>query len=479
MHSKKMLYALLLASIFSASLFAQNYGTIAGTVTNSLGDTPLKNVKIEWRRSGDVFEDSLFTDSLGRYTIDSLVIQNNNNRFYVLATLTGYVADTQTINFNRSPYVDTCDISMDPVPVLIPIASPTTNPRPTFQWYAVSGATSYTIQINTENSFRNPIISTPLADTAYTPLIDLPITTIYWRVSAVGDVYSEVGVFTITDPNTPILIPYEPDPTQERRPTLMWYSVAGASAYQILIDDDEDFSSILISTPLVDTSFTPLTDLPVATIYWKVKSDLSEIYSEPDEFTILSDTIPILYAFSGATINERRPVFRWKPITSATYYTIMIDDARSFNSPVISTPVADTTYTPLIDLPVDTYFWRVSSSLDPDVFSIVDSVTIDSSTGVVTPHVQGANVLAVSVTPNPVVQRTTIHYILPAAARFTMAIFDMEGTLIRTLSGENSAGSHSVVWDCLDNNGERVGAGIYLLKLTAGKVLSKKVIVMQ
>jgi hypothetical protein len=56
--------------------------------------------------------------------------------------------------------------------------------RPTFVWNKVSGATTYKIEIAKNASFSNFAVATPLADTAYMPLVDLNEGMYYWRVSS-------------------------------------------------------------------------------------------------------------------------------------------------------------------------------------------------------------------------------------------------------------------------------------------------------
>ena len=479
MSSKRIFSALFVVGLFCFSVYAQE-GSISGTVTNGLTGGSLYGALVTCVRTTGGIIDSILTDSAGSYGFDSLETSGGGGvRYDVTASMAGFVSESQEVRLTSNSPNETADFDLGIRPVLIPIQSPTTNAKPTFLWYLVAGATTYTIQIDTTNTFTNPVISTPVNDTTYTPLIDLPIATIYWRVSAVPDLYSEISSFVITDPNTPVLIPYSPDPTQERRPILQWYSVAGASSYHILIDDNGDFSSVLISTPLADTVYTPLVDLPVGAIYWKVKSDLSDVYSVPDTFTILSDTIPLLYTFDGATVNNRRPVFKWKPVTGATSYTINIDTNSAFVSPVISTPVGDTTYTPLVDLGIDKYFWRVSSNLSPALFSMTDSLVIDTITPVIVPLTNHFNNTNLFIYPNPFINTTKICYTLPKTTNVTMAIFNMDGRLVRTLSGKNTAGQHCVIWDGMDNNGRKAGPGVYLLRLSAGKVLNRKLMLIR
>jgi hypothetical protein len=48
-------------------------------------------------------------------------------------------------------------------------------------------------------------------------------------------------------------------------------------------------------------------------------------------------------------------------------------------------------------------------------------------------------------------------------------VYDESGRLIRTLLSSRAAGqSGALHWDCTDESDRKVGAGVYLLRLTAG-----------
>ena len=70
--------------------------------------------------------------------------------------------------------------------------------------------------------------------------------------------------------------------------------------------------------------------------------------------------------------------------------------------------------------------------------------------------------------PNPFNPSTSILYTLSEKSYVSMKIHDMLGREIRTLfAGDQTAGSHKVEWDGLDDRGGRVPSGIYFYTLTA------------
>jgi hypothetical protein len=273
-------------------------------------------------------------------------------------------------------------------PLLIHIISPTDNRQPQFTWHPVPSVTSYTINIDTTRQFLSPIIHVPVSDTVFVPLTPLPLDTLYWFVSC----NDSLGRHSIVDsvvivpkdsfPTT--LIPVSPDPTIERRPRLTWHPVVKAQQYALSVADNAGFVLPVVSIQVSDTSFLPLSDLPLGTIFWKVKSDVSLRFSNTSSFTIQSDSIPLLYRFNGASVKETKPRFAWRPVSSAVSYTIQIDTVFGFSDPLYIMPTVDTSFAPLIDLvPGTEYYWRVSSSRNAGLFSLTDTVRIDKANNVV------------------------------------------------------------------------------------------------
>jgi hypothetical protein len=62
----------------------------------------------------------------------------------------------------------------------------TTNHKPTFDWADVTGAKNYTIQVSRNTTFTSLVLSATVTPSTYTPTINLPVGTLYWRVRANG-----------------------------------------------------------------------------------------------------------------------------------------------------------------------------------------------------------------------------------------------------------------------------------------------------
>ena len=82
--------------------------------------------------------------------------------------------------------------------------------------------------------------------------------------------------------------------------------------------------------------------------------------------------------------------------------------------------------------------------------------------------------------PNPFSTHTSISFGLPSENQVSLRVFDIAGREVRRLvDGQLPGTVHHVTWDGLNNSGQRVGAGVYMLRLLAGeeKLVKKMVLV--
>ena len=81
--------------------------------------------------------------------------------------------------------------------------------------------------------------------------------------------------------------------------------------------------------------------------------------------------------------------------------------------------------------------------------------------------------------PNPAKNGTTIRFAIPAPADVRVALYDVQGRLVRTLvDGTRAAGRHSVDWDGADDAGRRVASGVYFYRLSAGERVAERKLLM-
>jgi hypothetical protein len=70
--------------------------------------------------------------------------------------------------------------------------------------------------------------------------------------------------------------------------------------------------------------------------------------------------------------------------------------------------------------------------------------------------------------PNPFSPATTISFDVASPQRLELAVYSVEGRLVRLLAeGPVSAGAHSVTWDGLDGQGRAAASGLYFYRIAA------------
>ena len=70
--------------------------------------------------------------------------------------------------------------------------------------------------------------------------------------------------------------------------------------------------------------------------------------------------------------------------------------------------------------------------------------------------------------PNPFNPKTTLRFNLAAPGEVSLSVHDLRGRQVRRLVEESlPAGEHAAEWDGRDDDGRRLGSGMYLVRLRA------------
>jgi hypothetical protein len=81
--------------------------------------------------------------------------------------------------------------------------------------------------------------------------------------------------------------------------------------------------------------------------------------------------------------------------------------------------------------------------------------------------------------PNPFNPSTTIVYSIASESDVTLAIFDVQGKLVRTLvSARKPPNNYRVMWDGTDNRNVSVASGVYFYRLTTREFVATKKMVL-
>jgi hypothetical protein len=122
---------------------------------------------------------------------------------------------------------------------------------------------------------------------------------------------------------------------------------------------------------------------------------------------------------------------------------------------------------------------NLSSSVDLTLALFTDLGWLDALPTGIRPVVPGVAML--SNYPNPFNPATTIRYEVAPAQNVVLAIFDVNGSLVRSLdAGPRSQGVHEKRWDGRDNQGRPVASGVYYARLTGQQqTLTRKIVLLK
>ncbi|MBU7016676.1 MAG: carboxypeptidase regulatory-like domain-containing protein [Theionarchaea archaeon] len=238
---------------------------------------------------------------------------------------------------------------------------------PMFQWQAVTGASSYTLQISRSSTdFTSTYLVKEASIYSTTYSIDTALsncTSYYWRVRGVDNstlgTWSSVWKFTVqVAPSQPILTSPVSGVITQRRPTFSWETSSGATAYTIEIDGATYSSST--------TSFTPYSDLSVGSHTWRVRATScgggqTSDWSPSATFTINLDDVILKSPANGSTVTTQTPKFEWYPVDGATKYKLEVKKDTIDGQKLFEVEVTGTSFTPVAILNSGTYAWHVMS----------------------------------------------------------------------------------------------------------------------
>ncbi|HYC89749.1 MAG TPA: hypothetical protein VEO54_11100 [Thermoanaerobaculia bacterium] len=183
----------------------------------------------------------------------------------------------------------TLTLTPPPVPAAPSLLSPANDATPAqpvaFDWSDVSGAASYTIQIDDSSTFTAPLLVSNSVTASQTTIGNLPARQLWWRVRALSSAgnagnWSAVRRFTPQGTSsgtvgTPSLVAPSADArfSPGQSITFDWSDVAGAVSYTIQIDDDDRFSSPQVRSATTSPSTYSTNTLPTRTMWWRVRAN--------------------------------------------------------------------------------------------------------------------------------------------------------------------------------------------------------------
>ncbi|MDP2302849.1 MAG: hypothetical protein Q8N03_10555 [Ignavibacteria bacterium] len=203
-----------------------------------------------------------------------------------------------TNNFGSMGWSETWTFTTGVTPIPPVLLSPTDGATdislsPTLTWNESSGATSYILQVSTNNSFSSFVFSQNVTITNKQIAGLTNSTKYYWRVSTTNNygtsTPSDVWSFTTgSPPDTPILLtPNDGATDVELLLTLTWNASSGATNYTLQVSKNSSFSNFVYNQSGLTNTSQQITGLiKISKYFWRViavnsfgKSVESEIWS--------------------------------------------------------------------------------------------------------------------------------------------------------------------------------------------------------
>lgn len=151
-------------------------------------------------------------------------------------------------------------------------------------------------------------------------------------------------------------------------PVLTWARTAGATSYQLQIDNDGSFGSVEVTDSTKNTRYVPTRNLSRGTQNWRVRAEKGGVFGpwSTATFSVSPVDVPVgTSPANGAVLPQpdQPPLLRWQTSRGAISYTVEVDGdsdfigAKSYTTRTTSFAVPEA-------LPAGDYFWRVTATLD-------------------------------------------------------------------------------------------------------------------
>lgn len=214
---------------------------------------------------------------------------------------------------------------------------------PDFRWNQVSSAIKYYIEISDTPTFSNLVkndstnnVSITLSGLSYN-------TKYYWRVKLLGpdgmSDWSETWNFTVKLAAPQLSIPLNNTKNADLATKLEWSSVNGGQTYDIQIDDNQDFSSMvkhITNHGLIDYTTAGLEY--GKKYYWKIKannSSSSSDWSETWNFTTQISSSNLVYPPNDSNYLDTNLTLVWTDVPLADTFLLQVSEDFTFQTLII------------------------------------------------------------------------------------------------------------------------------------------------
>ena len=279
-------------------------------------------------------------------------------------------------------------------PVVIDNLPATFNDAVLVSWAPLLGAVKYDLWINNLTNGQSQVVrQTALTTTSYQIPGNLPLGKygVWVRGIDAGNTVAEWSLAKQfnTAPRTIITSPSTPG--FNNLPVFQWQALAGATQYQIYVQNRTTNAVTLSQTNITATSFTPTSALPTGDYRWWARgSNNSGIvggWSVQLDFNVGGK--PIVLTPIGTTSN-RTPTFSWTPVQGADHFELWVSKRDGTGVVINLTNITAASYTPTTSLAPHAYRIWVRAVTSTGAFSAwsayVDLTVTDTSFELVTPE---------------------------------------------------------------------------------------------
>lgn len=338
---------------------------------------------------------------------------------------------------------------------------------PTLTWSAVTGATSYHVQVSTSSTFGTTIVdSSNVSSTSITAGNLAANTTYYWHVSATNtggtSAYSSSFNFTtLAPPAAPVLSsPTNGAVAISLSPTFGWNASTGAASYHLQVATDSAFSGLVIDQNNIALTSFAASGLSTNTLfYWRVNatnSAGSSPYSSLFRFTTTGPPPPpsLSSPSNGSTGVATNVTLSWNSSPGATTYRIQVSTSSTFLTTVVdSANITTTSLTPGNLSGGTQYYWRVNAtnasgtSAYSTLFSFTTGIPVPPQPVLASPS-NGATGVPTSLTLswNASSGATSYRVQLSTSSTFSTTVVDTSNITATSLSLSNLAAGTLYYW---------------------------------
>ena len=173
-------------------------------------------------------------------------------------------------------------------------------------------------------------------------------------------------------PTAPALIAPAADATVAQPVAFDWSDVAGATGYELQVDDSSTMSAPFRASQIVAASQASVGSLPAQALWWRVRARNADgsfgPFSATRRFVVQASPSTLIAPTLSSPASDARfsrgasVAFNWSDVAGAASYTIEIDSSESFSAPLTFTQVTTVSQLTVGSLPAQRLWWRVRAN---------------------------------------------------------------------------------------------------------------------